>query len=72
LLLPEGCICSAGEGFDGEPPGSELGATASLPKAPLPAVSEKNSSPKNTRRILDRPKIAFGVLLIGVLAENTG
>jgi hypothetical protein len=41
LLLLEGCICSTSEGLDGEPPGSELGATASSPKAPLPAVSEK-------------------------------
>jgi hypothetical protein len=72
LLLLAGCICPADDGFSGEPPGSEPGASASPPKAPLQAVSEKNSIPKNTRRIVDCPKVAFGVLLAGILVENTG
>jgi hypothetical protein len=59
-------------GFSSKPPESELGASASPPKAPLQAVSEKNSRPRNTRRIVDCPKVAFAVLLAGILVENAG
>jgi hypothetical protein len=47
LLLLEGGICPAGDGFSSEPPGSALGASASPATTLLQAVSEKNSSPKN-------------------------
>jgi hypothetical protein len=52
LRLSEGLPCPAGDGFSSETPGSEPGAGASPAKAPLQAVSEKNISPKNTRRIV--------------------
>ena len=70
-MLLEGCVCAADDGFSKEAPALELGASASPPKAPL-AVSEKNSSPENTRRIVDCPKVACGVSLAGILVENTG
>lgn len=70
-MLLEGRRRAADVGVSSEAPASELGASASPPKAPL-IVSEKNSSPENTRRIVDRPKVACGVLLAGILAENTG
>jgi hypothetical protein len=42
-----------------QPLESDLGANTSPPKAPLQAVSEKITSPKNTRRIVDGPKLHF-------------
>jgi hypothetical protein len=48
-----------------------LDAGDSPPKAPLQAVSEKNSSPRNTRRIVDGPNVAFRILLARILVEYT-
>jgi hypothetical protein len=59
-VLPlEECIFPGGDGFSSEPPGSDLGAGTSPPKAPLQAVSEKITGPKTTRRIVDGPKLHF-------------
>jgi hypothetical protein len=53
LLLLEGCKSPAARaGVFSEPARSEPGAGTSPPKAPLQIVIEKNSSPKNRRRIV--------------------
>ena len=56
------------DSFSGEPPGSAV--EASPPKAPLQAVSEKNNSPKDTRRMVDCPKVASGAWLARILVQN--
>jgi hypothetical protein len=51
----------ADDGFSGKPLGSAV--EASPPKAPL-------QNPKNTRRIVDRPKVASGAWLARILVQN--